>query len=199
MHKTEILRKDILSIEAYERIRAETQKKLIPLKALRRISVGPYATFYFENYETMWYQIQEMLRIEKGGETQIVDEISAYCPLVPKGRELVATLMFEIEDKQKRSVLLGKLGGIENLVYIQIDNLRIYAKPAADQERSEENGRTASVHFLHFHFTVAQIETFMEKPTHIILGFDHKEYGHMAILTEDIKKNLAKDFLVSSV
>jgi hypothetical protein len=99
MFKTEILRQDILALPDYEKIRKEKQKNLLKIKTLRRVSVGPYATFYFENYDTMWYQIHEMLRIEKGGDAQIEDELSAYSPLIPKGQELVATLMFEIEIK----------------------------------------------------------------------------------------------------
>ena len=91
--KTEITRDDILSPAQYEAERKEHRSRIVELKKHRRLEVGPVCTFYFESYETMWAQIHEMLFIEKGGEEQIADELSAYNPLIPKGQELVATVM----------------------------------------------------------------------------------------------------------
>src|SRR5882672_8735079 len=88
---------DILSAQEYDQQRTNLKKNLLPVKKLRRVEVGPFATFYFENYATMWLQVQEMLRIEKGGEEQIAGELAAYNPLIPQGDELIATLMLEIE------------------------------------------------------------------------------------------------------
>src|SRR5215472_2711504 len=92
-----ITRTDILPLDEYVKIRRERRGKITELKKRRRIEVGPFATFYFENFATMWQQIQEMLYIEKGGETQIADELAAYNALIPRGSELVATIMFEID------------------------------------------------------------------------------------------------------
>ena len=109
----EITRADIMDMAEYAKIRAAKRKELVGVKKNRRVPIGPYATFYFESYETMWLQIHEMLYIEKGGENQIPDELAAYNPLIPKGRELVATLMFEIDDETLRKSILGRLGGVE--------------------------------------------------------------------------------------
>ena len=89
---------DILSLAEYDQQRALLKANLLAMKKQRRIEVGPFATFYFENYATMWLQVQEMLRIEKGGQEQLAGELDAYNPLIPQGRELIATLMLEIED-----------------------------------------------------------------------------------------------------
>ncbi len=87
---------------------------------MRRIEVGPFATFYFENYATMWLQVQEMLRIEKGGDEQVPGELVAYNPLIPQGDELIATMMLEIEDGDRRHRTLLTLGGIEETVFMEI-------------------------------------------------------------------------------
>ena len=118
---------DLISNEAYAKNRKEIRKKLIEYKKNRRIPIGPYATFYFESFETMLGQIQEMLHIEKGGDEQLNDELSAYNPLIPSGNELVATLMFEIDDPILRSDFLNKIGGIEKDIYIQLDGEKIKA------------------------------------------------------------------------
>ena len=111
--KTEITRSDLLPISVYEKERKERRKKMAALKANRRVEVGPFATFYFENYETMLHQVQEMLAIERGGDAQVEDELAAYNPLIPHGRDLVATVMFEIEDPARRARELARLGGVE--------------------------------------------------------------------------------------
>src|ERR1700760_1035635 len=107
---------DILALPEYETQRKSLKQNILPVKKLRRVEVGPFATFYFENYDTMWLQVQEMLRIEKGGAEQMEDELRAYNPLIPNGAELTATVMFEIEDPARRAVVLGSLGGIEKKI-----------------------------------------------------------------------------------
>ncbi len=109
----EITRDDILPMADYARERKGRRRALTEVKQHRRLEVGPVCSFYFENYETMWNQVHEMLFIEKGGEAQIADQLSAYNPLIPKGRELVATVMLEIDDPVRRGALLAKLGGVE--------------------------------------------------------------------------------------
>src|SRR5476649_7440 len=111
---------DILSAPEYDQQRAALKQNLLPVKKTRRVEVGPFATFYFENYATMWLQVQEMLRIEKGGEAQLAGELEAYNPLIPQGDELIATMMLEIEDAGRRNATLLTLGGIEETVFMQL-------------------------------------------------------------------------------
>lgn len=194
--KTEIVRSDILEASVYESIRTKKNNELRPIRQKRRISVGPYATFCFESYETMWLQIHEMLRIEKGGEAQINDELLAYNPLIPKGSELVATLMFEIEDPEKRKKVLGKLAGIEYKIFMAVGSDKIWAKPEDDQERSREDGKTSAVHFVRFQLSEEKKQKFFQET--IVLGFEHPDYGHMATLNNDTKAELEKDLKYSS-
>ena len=116
----EITRDDILPLETYAAKRKDLKRALVEKKKHRRQEVGPVCTFYFENYDTMWAQVHEMLFIERGGEEQITDELAAYNPLIPKGAELVATVMFEIDEPDRRSRFLAKLGGIEETAFFKI-------------------------------------------------------------------------------
>src|ERR1700710_3341811 len=109
---------DILATPEYDQQRKSLKANLIPMKKLRRVEVGPFATFYFENYATMWLQVQEMLRIEKGGAEQLAGELEAYNPLIPQGDELIATFMIEIEDADRRDRELRKLGHVEDSVFL---------------------------------------------------------------------------------
>ena len=114
--KREIQKNDILPLDIYIKQRKELRKNIVEFKKNRRVSLGPYATFYFESYETMLAQVQEMLYIEKGGDEQLRDELVAYNPLIPNGKELVATLMFEIDNPISRAAFLSKVGGVEDKV-----------------------------------------------------------------------------------
>jgi len=190
----EITRDDILSPEEYLTRRKDLKHRIIEIKKNRRISVGPDASFYFENYDTMWMQIQEMLYIEKGGEQQIVDELSAYNPLVPKGRELVATMMFEIEDERRRAHELGRRGGAEHTVTLKFGDHIVAAVPEADVERTNAAGKTSAVHFFHFPFTDQQIDAFRRSSDDAVLGFGHENYAHMAVIPKAVRAALAGDF-----
>jgi hypothetical protein len=192
--KREITRADILPMEAYARERAALRQTIVAAKRNRRVEVGPIATFYFENYQTMWHQVHEMLFIEKGGEGQIEDELRAYNPLVPNGRELVATVMFEIEDPVRRARTLAKLGGVERHMFMTVGGDRIQAVPEGDVERTKADGKTSSVHFMHFPFAPAQIAAFRAPGAQVVLGIDHPEYGHMAVLPDATRAALAADF-----
>ena len=192
--RTVLSRADILSMEDYARIRADKRREMVAVKKNRRVSVGPSATFHFESYDTMWLQIHEMLRIEKGGEEQIAGELLAYNPLIPKGNELVATLMFEIDDPIRRNNLLNQLGGVENTIALQFSGETVTAMPERDVERTSEKGKASSVHFIHFPFSAEQIAKFRNEGTQIILGVGHDHYGHMAILPEAVRSELAGDF-----
>ena len=193
--KRQIEKKDLMAEDAYVESRKQIRKNLVEFKKNRRIALGPYATFYFESFETMVAQIQEMLHIEKGGDEQLKDELIAYNPLVPNGKELVATLMFEIDNPLSRGAFLGKVGGIEETIFMKIDNEAIKALPEKDVDRTSAEGKASSVQFIHFKFNDDQINKFKSSTASIELGIDHKEYAHTTKLTEDNIKSLSFDFI----
>ncbi len=193
--KKEITHNDIIELDSYIKNRKDIKSKISKIKSKRRIPVGPHATFYFESYDTMLFQIQEMIYIERGGKEQLDDELKAYNPLVPKGKELVSTLMFEIPDEDKRKIFLNKIGGIENKIFIQVGNSKkIYAKPEGDTDRTNQEGKASSVHFVHFYFEENLIEKFKEKDSKVLIGFDHENYEHLSFLSSETIEILCKDF-----
>ncbi|HEV8389769.1 MAG TPA: DUF3501 family protein [Dongiaceae bacterium] len=194
MRKKEITHADILPPAEYVKRRAAMRAEIVAKKKNRRLEVGPCATFYFECYATMLQQVQEMLYIEKGGEAQIADELSAYNPLIPKGNELVATVMFEIDDPVRRARILARLGGIENTMFIKLGEDKIKGVAEEDQDRTNAEGKASSVQFVHFLFTRAQIAKFKIKGETIILGMDHENYAHMAVMPDAVRAELAGDF-----
>jgi Protein of unknown function (DUF3501) len=189
-----ITRADIMPLAEYGAVRRERRREITAIKHHRRLEVGPFATFYFENFDTMWQQIQEMLYIEKGGEAQIHDELEAYNPLIPQGSELVATVMFEIDDPARRANVLGRLGGIEHAAFIEIGGERIRGAADATRENTSPDGKASSVQFLRFGFSPAQIAAFKTPGGRVIVGFDHPNYGHMAVMPEPVRAALAADF-----
>ena len=193
--KKQIEKEDLIPEDIYTKNRKQIRKDLVEFKKNRRIALGPYATFYFESFETMVAQVQEMLHIEKGGDEQLKDELIAYNPLIPNGKELVATLMFEIDNPLSRGAFLGKVGGIEERIFMKIDNEEIKAVPETDVDRTSAEGKASSVQFIHFKFNENQINKFKSDNTSIELGIDHKEYAHTTKLTEDNVKSLTADFI----
>jgi hypothetical protein len=189
-----LTRADILPLDEYVKVRRERRREITELKRHRRIEVGPFATFYFENFDTMWQQVQEMLYIEKGGEAQIADELAAYNPLIPQGSELSATVMFEIDDPKRRDTTLARLGGIENRAFIEIAGERVRGAPDATRENTSPEGKASSVQFIRFSFTPGQIAAFKQPGARAVAGFDHPNYGHMAVLPEPVRAALAEDF-----
>jgi hypothetical protein len=185
---------DLISDAEFAKVRKERRAALLPFKRLRRVSLGPDCTFHFETYETMLFQIQEMLLIEKGGAEQVADELAAYNPLVPQGSELVATVLFEIDDPVRRARTLAQLGGVEDRFFLQIGTDKVPAVPEGDVERTREDGKTSSVHFLKFTLGAGQKAAFAEAGTQVMLGCDHPNYGHLAILGPEARAELAKDF-----
>ncbi|MDC0436251.1 DUF3501 family protein [Candidatus Pelagibacter sp.] len=193
--KKKIEKEDLIPADVYTESRKQIRKNLVEFKKNRRISLGPYATFYFESFETMVAQVQEMLHIEKGGDEQLKDELIAYNPLVPNGKELVATLMFEIDNPLSRGAFLGKVGGIEEKIFMKIENEEVKATPEIDVDRTSAEGKASSVQFIHFKFNEDQINKFKSGKVSIELGIDHKEYAHTTKLTEDNLKSLSADFI----
>ncbi len=189
-----ITRDDIMPMPTYAAERAERKRRMSEIKRGRRVAVGPDATFYFESYDTMWHQIHEMLLIERGGEAQIEGELEAYNPLVPKGAELVATLMFEIEDAARRAELLGRLGGVEETVSLALGDDTVRAEAEADLDRTNAAGKASAVQFVRFAFSADRIARFREPKARIVLAIDHPAYAHMAVLPETVRRALAEDF-----
>lgn len=192
--KHEITRADLLPMAVYEKERKDRRRRIAEAKARRRVEVGPFATFYFENYDTMLHQVHEMLAIEKGGDEQVASELEAYNPLIPQGRDLVATLMFEIEDPARRARELARLGGVEFQVYMIVGGARIHAKQIGDDERTRADGKTSSVHFLRFEFPAEAIASFRKPGAEAILEIAHPNYAHMARIPEPVRAALAADF-----
>ena len=192
--KKEIHKDDLMPLDQYTKQRRELRKNILEFKKDRRVPLGPYATFYFESYETMLAQIQEMLYIEKGGEEQLKDELAAYNPLVPNGKELTATLMFEIDNPVSRATFLGKVGGIEEKVYLKIDNEIIKAVPEEDVDRTSAEGKASSVQFIHFKFNDDQIKKFKLNSSKVEIGISHDEYFHSTKLSDKNIKSLSDDF-----
>jgi len=184
----------IIPLAEYGPQRPERRKRITEIKKNRRLEVGPFATFYFENYDTMLHQVHEMLFIEKGGAEQLPDELAAYNPLIPQGAELVATVMFEIDDPIRRARVLASLGGVENAAFIRLGSDIIRGVAEDDQERSREDGKASSVQFLRFPFTGPQIAAFKDGAGDVIVGFDHPNYGHMAVMPPAVRQALAQDF-----
>ena len=192
--KFAIAPEDILPLDEYVRVRPEQRRRVFTLKRHRRVEVGPFVTFFFENFETMRYQVHEMLFIEKGGAEQLPDELAAYNPLIPQGNELVATFMIEIDDPERRHQELSQLGGIEEAAFLRFGGETVAAEPERDQDRTTEDGKASSVQFVHFRFTPAQIARFRAPGTEVVLGLRHPRYGHMAVLPEAVRAELARDF-----
>lgn len=192
--KKEITPADILPYETYAKQRKERRAAITALKKNRRIEVGPFATFYFENYDTMFQQIQEMLHIEKGGAEQLADELRAYNPLIPQGNELVATIMFEINDAVRRDKFLRSITWVEKHLYIDVGGDKVMGESETDVERTKADGKTSSVHFVHFRFTPEQVAKFRDPATQVMAVVAHENYHHMAVLPTAMREALAKDF-----
>ena len=193
-NRHELVASDILPMEEYAKQRTEWRRRIGAIKRNRRVEVGPFVTFYFESYDTMWLQVQEMIYIEKGGPAQVPDELEAYNPLIPKGAELTATFMIEIDDPDRRARILATLGGIEETAFIRIGDETVRTIPEQDQDRTTAEGKASSVQFVHFPFTPAQIAAFSQPGAQVILGLDHPDYRHMTVLPESVRSELTRDF-----
>jgi hypothetical protein len=191
--KTALSRDDILPPEQYAAERREHRQRISAIKRNRRVEVGPFATFYFESFDTMWHQVHEMLHIERGGEAQLADELAAYNPLIPKGDELIATVMFEIEDGARRTAALAQLGGIEHDMYISVAGDQLRGVPDPTRENTSADGKASSVQFVRFPFTPAQKAKFRMPGTQVLVGIDHPNYGHIAVMPEAVRAALAED------
>ncbi|MEZ5708326.1 MAG: DUF3501 family protein [Blastomonas sp.] len=182
---------DIMPLGDYEVIRKDKRQESILRKKYTRLSVGPHATISFESWDSMWLQVQEMLRVERGGDEQLADELAAYNPMIPNGRELTATLMFEIEDAVRRDAFLRTIGGVEAHIFLTVGAHRIAAVPEQDVERTSAAGKASAVHFLHFPMNDAELADFRDMGVQAMIQIDHPNYGHAAIFNRD-----TRDFLI---
>ncbi|MDK9722104.1 MAG: DUF3501 family protein [Rhodospirillales bacterium] len=193
MMQKKITEADILPMESYGSSRKEKRAQMVALKKNRRMSVGPNATLYFENFDTMLYQVHEMLWTEKGGAEQLKDELEAYNPLVPNGSELVATFMLEYEDPERRSQVLATLGGIEETIALDVGGHFRLAGWEQEVERTTEEGKTSSIHFLHFALTPEAGQAFKQPGARAVIAIGHLNYAHMAVIPETVRAEIAKD------
>lgn len=194
MMKKCLTAEDILPIEVFRRVREQMRQETIAIKKNRRVPLGAEATLFFENYDTLWWQVQEMLYIEKGGDAQMADELLAYNPLMPQGKELVATFMIEIDDPIRRAEVLGKLGGIEHHLYLRFAGHTLQSLPEEDPNRTTESGKTSAIHFIHWPFTQEQIADFSKPNQDIIVEMTHPDFTFKAIMLESVRNTLQKDF-----
>lgn len=187
---------DIMPLDQYEQIRKDKKEEAIARKALTRLSVGPHATALFETWDSMWLQVQEMLRIEKGGDEQLKDELAAYAPMVPKGSEMTMTLLFEIEDAVRRDAFLRTIGGVEDHIALNVAGHEVRARAEGDVERTRESdGKASSVHFLHFDLTPDAVEAWKSGEGQVMMVIDHPNYGHAALLNAESRAFLGRECL----
>ena len=192
--KTRLTKEDLLPLEEFAKIRVQKRQETLEIKKNRRIPLGPEATLFFENFDTLWWQIQEMLYIEKGGDAQMEDELLAYNPLLPQGQELVATFMIEIDDPVRRAQVLGMLGGIEHHLCLRFAGHTLKAMPEEDPNRTTESGKTSAIHFVHWAFTKDQIVDFSKPQQDIIVEITHPRFSFKTLMTEDVRMALQADF-----
>ncbi len=187
--------RDLMDPADYARVRRDERRRMIALKQYRRADIGPVVTAYFENVETIRHQVHEMVHIERGGPDQVREEIAAYGPLIPNGRELVATLMVEIDDPVRRQRVLGQLGGFEETVRIEVGRHTIPGVPETDLDRTTADGKASSVQFVHFPFPAAAKTAFGAPGARVILGIEHPRYRHLTVLPEAVRAALDRDFI----
>lgn len=193
IQKIDITADDIIITKNYEKERIAKRSEVGIIKAKRRLPVGPHAMFNFECYDTIWYQIQEMVRIEKGGDEQILEEIEAYNPLIPKGNELISTLMFEIPNPEQRAQILKTLGGVENTIYMEVGDEVIFAEPESEIDRTNSEGKTSAVHFIRFTMNPNQQSLFKMGQLPVGVGIKHENYRHLAFMPENMRVELSRD------
>lgn len=190
-----ITRDSLLSLERYSKERNDWRARIIPHKKRRTLHVGEHVTFLFEDELTIRYQIQEMLRIEKTFEEEgILDELDAYNPLVPDGRNLKATMLIEYADPVVRARELQKLKGVERATWMQVDGFdKVFAIADEDLQRENET-KTSSVHFMRFEFSDAMVAA-LRAGSGFTLGIDHAYYGDQRlVIAGDQREALLADF-----
>ena len=185
--------KDIINRDNYSKNRKVLRTNMVATKKNRRLDIGSNITIYFENKKTIMHQINEMVFIENGGDTQIKEEIEAYKSLVPSGNDLVATLMVEVDNPIKRAELLGKLGGFEEKLYLKIGDITIKGEAELDGDRTTADGKASSVQFVHFNFTETEKKIFKIDNSKIEIGISHEYYQHSTVMNNLTIRELRED------
>ncbi|MDA8363876.1 MAG: DUF3501 family protein [Gammaproteobacteria bacterium] len=191
-----LTRDNLMSLEQYAVGRPAFRAAVLAHKRNRKVPVGPHMTLCFEDRLTVQYQVQEMLRIERVFEPEgIEDELAAYNPMIPDGRNWKATLMIEYGDIEERRIALQQMVGIENRVWVQVaDFERVYAVADEDLERATE-AKTSSVHFLRFELTTPMAVA-VRQGAAIAAGVSHGAYtATVEALPENVRRSLASDFV----
>ena len=185
---------NLLSLEDYEKQREQIKTNLLLHKKNRSIMIGDNILLLFEDFETIKYQVQEMLRIEKiFKEPEINEEISAYTSLIPDGDNLKATMLIMYPNVEERKIMLNKLNDLENNIYLSVDNSkRTFAVSDEDLERTKD-GKTSAVHFLRFQLDRDIIDKF-KSSENIIFGAEHENYSRDTKITNETKMSLIDDF-----
>jgi hypothetical protein len=188
-------REDLYPLEQYAKIRPQFRAMVIKHKRNRQVAIGPNATLSFEDRLTMHYQVQEMLRAERIFEPDgIEQEIGAYNPLIPDGNNWKATFMIEYPDEQERRHALERLKGVEDRVWVRVENLEpVWAIADEDIDRENET-KTSSVHFLRFQFD-APVVAAIKRGAEVRTGIDHAHYRHELILPAVVRDTLAADLI----
>ncbi len=189
-----LTRDDLLSLEKYAEVRPDFRARVMEHKKNRRLAIGPNANLYFEDRLTIQYQIQEMLRIEKIFEAEgINEELEAYNPLIPDGKNWKATFMLEFEDVDERRLKLAELVGVDADVWMQVEGFeRIVPISNEDLERSTES-KTSSVHFMRFELSGEMINA-LKAGASLSAGIDNPAYPHVvAPVAENIRSALIED------
>lgn len=186
-------RASLMSLETYARERAQFRAKVMAHKKDRSVPLGEHVTLLFEDELTIRYQVQEMLRVERIFEEQgIQEELDAYNPLVPDGRNLKATLMVEYPDTDERRKKLAELIGIEDKVWVQVGtHERVWAIADEDLDRENEE-KTSSVHFLRFELSEAMARA-LKSGALLVIGVDHPRYAVAVEAGAAVRESLAKD------
>jgi hypothetical protein len=190
-----LTRTDLLSLEDYQEERTLMRQELMTHKSIRYLGLGDHVGLYFEDRRTVQYQIQEMLRIERiFDRAGIEEELKAYNPLIPTGRNLKATMMIEYPDEAERRQALVELKGIEDCVYISVgDGERAQLFVDEDMDRTNDD-KTAAVHFLRFEFSDSQVSS-LKTGSGFVVGIKHTEYqAKLSFSSGDTFDSLIKDF-----
>ena len=188
-----ITRENLMTLEAYARARPEFRARAMAHKRLRTVHIGEHVTLLFEDETTVRYQIQEMLRIEKAFEERsIQDELDAYNPLVPDGRNFKATMLIEYGDESERRVALTQLKGIEGRTWVQVEgSSRVYAIADEDLERENET-KTSAVHFLRFELS-EEMAAALKYGVSLTMGVEHPQYTANMQVSRETRAALVAD------
>jgi hypothetical protein len=184
---------EILNIYEYEKVREQKRREIIEIKKKRRLFVGDLIHLVFENRDTVWFQIQEMIRVERMvRDEEIQQEIDIYNELIPEKNQLSITMFIEIPDEQERKRLLPQLVGIHDHLWFHIGNKHsIRAVADEKSQRDYQYGKAAVVHFLKLNLTPEQVKDFAELPVRVEIN--HPNYKAMVEMPEEVKAELVKD------